>query len=73
MRRDKRRKINPESQHSVGKHFKMGEHRKPRNITKEITNEYFSPEGRHMHFNHKGSTKSKESSEKDKNNSYLDK
>lgn len=62
MRRDERCKINPESQHSIGRHFKRGEHRKPRNITKEVTKEHFPPEGRHTHFNHKGPTNSKESS-----------
>lgn len=72
MRRDKRGKINPEGQHSIGKHFKMGEQRKPRTITKETIKEHFPPAGRHRHFNHKGPINSKGSSE-DKNNSYLDK
>lgn len=62
MRRNKRHKINPENQHSAGEHFKMGQHKKPQNITKEIIKENFPYLKEDTCIYHKGPINSRESS-----------
>lgn len=61
-------RINPESQYSGSEHSKMGEHRKPGSITKEIIEEHFLHLKEDITFQPKLPTDFRQN---DKNNSNL--